>query len=338
MTQLEKYEIRPQKPDLHKKEFLKNFSFNLRAANESFRFDIQEFKQSIAFAKYKKIDLLKQKVTAMVHKTGYFAKEVELDPLSYCAYTFFCHEEKMFEMLKYMLANTDTKKHSKITTDLLFYMLKDKIYSFNIVSLPTKYHTREGLKNCSPIFQQAFNLLLECGADITQIIPALSEFEFANSDYADFLTMLVKYENLKINNFLCEQIYKTSEPQFLLDFLNKNNIAKFDANLAIQHIKKDEKNIDIVKMLLQNGALDIRDFSQEKIKQQMQNMTFYNAYEEQEFLNIFANLEKQMQSLLAKTKSPEKQENTEKYTTKKPLSEAEIAINNIFENAKDNVL
>lgn len=337
MTQLEKYEIRPQKPSLHKKEFLKNFSFNLRAANESFKFDIEEFKQSIAFAKYKKIDLLKQNVTARVHKTGYFASELELDPLSYCAYTFFCHEEKMLEMLKYILANTDTKKHSKITKDLLFCMLKDKIYVFNVVSLPAKYYTRNGLKNCSPVFQEAFNLLLESGAEITQIIPALSEFEFANSDYADFLTMLVKYNNAEINNFLCEQIYKTSETQFLYDFLNKNNIANFSASYAIQKIKEDEKNIDVVKMLLQKGALDIRDFSAENVKKQMQNMTFYNAYEEQEFLNIFANLEKQMQK--PTQKQPEKQpQNPEKYTTKKPLSEAEIAINNIFENAKDNVL
>lgn len=335
MISLEKYEIRPQKPTIKKKRILINFVFQLRAPEIYTSYDIEEFKQAIAFAKYKRIDIAKQKAVAHVNRTMYLADELELDALSYCAYTFFCDEQKVSELLKYVLANCDTKKHQKTINNLLVYLLKDKIYKFQNSNIPTKYYTRTGLKNCSPLFVEIFELLIQYGADITKVTQPLSEFEFATSDYANFLTLLVKYNNPEVNDFLCKQIYSTSEPQFLYDFLEKNNIKNYDANYAIQQVKQNPKNIDVVKMLLQKGALDIRDFSPENVKNQMKNMYFYNSYEENEFLNIFANLSQQQTTTKPSVQEPEK---VEKYKTKKQLSEAEIAINNIFENAKDNVI
>ena len=335
MISLEKYEIRPQKPTIKKKQILKNFVFQVRAAELYTSFNIEELKQAIAFAKYKKIDIAKQKVVARINKTKYLSDELELDALSYCAYTFLCDEQKCSEVLKYVLANCNVKKHQKTINNLLAYLLKDKIYKFQNSNLQPKYYTRTGLQNCSPLFVEIFELLIQYGADITKVIQPLSEFEFANSNYSDFLTLLVKYNNPEVNNFLCKQIYSTSEPQFLYNFLEKNNIKNYDANYAIQQVKQNPKNIDVIKILLKEGALDIKDFSPENVKKQMKNMYFYNSYEENEFLNMFANLSQPTNETNIQPQKPEK---VEKYSTKKQLSEAEIAINNIFENAKDNVI
>ena len=311
---LSAYVIEPQKVAMSRKQIKQTIESTLVNLYKGKPVDMESFKQAIAGAKDKKIDLSKIKVH-YYWNDDYNNADHYYSPIKYATFNFFVNEKGFAEAARYLIANTEP---SKVQGQVAF-SLGDMFSDWHGDDM---HYVYDGANNMSPEFVQMFKLLKDQGASIKDFDRNIAYLQTKLYQNPQFIEMLLQLENSDINWTLSHVFYETKDYQTFFDQINKYDIKEFSVEQAIHKIDGDSRKAERVKFLLDKGKLDIKDFTDEKLKQTMEQMYFYNPLEDIMLEHRFNEIKQEY--------TP--QENDKKYSNKKSLS-AEAVIDKIYEDA-----
>lgn len=312
---LSAYVVAPQKVDMSRKQIKQTIAETLQNLYYGKPVDMEEFKQAIAGAKDKKIDLSKIKVS-YYWKDDYNNDDHFYSPIKYATFNFFTNEKGFAEAARYLIANTDPQK----VQSQVAFSLGDMFSDWHGDDM---HYVYEGANNMSPEFVQMFKLLKDHGASIKDFDRNIAYLQTKLYQNPQFVEMLLQLDNSEINWTLSHVFYETKDYQTFFEQINKYDLKEFSVEQAIHKIDGDSRKVERVKFLLDQGKLDIKDFTDENLKKTMENMYFYNPLED-------ILLESRFNEIKQEYTPSEKDE--KKYSNKKSLS-AEAVIDKIYDDA-----
>ena len=313
------YVIEPQKGAMNRKEIKQTIASTLENMYKGKPVDIEKFKQAIAGAKARKMDLSKIKVNYF-WQDDYNTGDRTYSPLKYAAFNFFANEKGFGEAIRYLVANTEP---AKLQSEIK-YTLGDMFSEWHGDEMQNVY---QGANAMSLEFIQTFKLLKDNGASIKDFDRNIAYLQTKIYQNPQFVDMLLQLQDSEINWTLSHAFYEVQDYQQFFDLINKYDLKEFSVEQAIRKIDGSKRNVDKVKFLLQKGKLDIKDFTQEKLGQTMEGMYFYNVLEDITLEAAFNGIKQEYTQSV---------EDEKKYSNKKSLS-AEAAIDKIYEDAVANI-
>lgn len=297
------YVVLPKPTSLTKKEIQQQISTVLTDVYNGKQCNIQQLKQYLAYAKYKKIDIEKIKIN-FYYKDDYNVDNFTYSPIKYACYNFFTNEKGFAEVLPYLIFNSNYKT-SKLAIEK---SVKNMFSSFHGDDITNIY---QGAQNFSLEFQQTFNMLKDVGANIDSLgneIWKLGKSVVSNPKFVEFL---INQKNSSINIALANFYYDMNKYKAFYSMLEKHNCNIFSASQAIGKLDGSDKSIPNILYLLEKGVISIKDFNDQTLKNVKNNLHFYTPLEEDSFDKKF-NLVKQLYN--------ESQTDNAKYNTKKSFS------------------
>ena len=316
---LSAYVVEPQKVDMSRKQIKQTIVDTLQSLYRGDTVDMQQFKKAIAGAKDKKFDLSKIKVN-YYWKEDYNFDDKTYSPIKYAAFNFFANEKGFHEVLRYLIANTQPEK----VKNEVAYTLGDMFSDWHGDDM---HYVYDGAQRMSPEFVKTFKLLKDHGASIKDFDRNIAYLQTKLYQNPEFVDMLLQLENTEINWTLSHMFYEVTDYQTFFEMINKYDLKEFSVEQAIHKIDGSSKKAERVKFLIDQGKLDIKDFTDEKLKQTMENMYFYSPLED---IMLEANINKLKQEYAPSDKDDKK------YSNKKSLS-AEAMIDKIYEDAVANL-
>ena len=313
---LNEYIIKPQKTKLDKKEIKNLIAKSLQDIYNGKTFDIENFKELISFAKDKKIDIEKIDVE-YYWQDDFYDDDLKFSPLKYATYNFFANEKDFAEVLPYLLANVDTKKHSESIENSLGNMF-DRDHGDDL-----KY-VYKGIDNLSPEFLDTFNMLKENGAKMNLFnynIYVLGHKHFEDPKFVDFL---LSQNDPDINISLSNNYYEAKDYKAYYQLLKEKGADMFSSTQAISKLDGTSKRMPQVLYLLEVGEIDIKDFNQNALDSAIESLNIFHPLDDIMFTKRFKEIKSQYQKLTEKQA---------KYSHKKSLS-----LNNISTSSKENNL
>ena len=269
---LSAYVVEPQKVDMSRKQIKQTIVDTLQSLYRGDTVDMQQFKKAIAGAKDKKFDLSKIKVN-YYWKEDYNFDDKTYSPIKYAAFNFFANEKGFHEVLRYLIANTQPEK----VKNEVAYTLGDMFSDWHGDDM---HYVYDGAQRMSPEFVKTFKLLKDHGASIKDFDRNIAYLQTKLYQNPEFVDMLLQLENTEINWTLSHMFYEVTDYQTFFEMINKYDLKEFSVEQAIHKIDGSSKKAERVKFLIDQGKLDIKDFTDEKLKQTMENMYFYSPLED----------------------------------------------------------